>query len=130
MAIDPVQLVKDQFAPIMDKSAWLSPAIPRQVEAQSALQGLSAATMTDKQAVYVSVLASYALIGPLLIEFAGKKAKAKGGPAEVEWQQAQDFLELLQKQLAQQVKMAAKEVAPEDLDLDRKPLPYLGVESW
>ncbi len=36
MAIDAVQLVKDQFAPILTKSDWLLEAIPRQVEAQTA----------------------------------------------------------------------------------------------
>ncbi len=132
MAIDAVQLTKDQFAPILTKSDWLTDAIvSRQVEAQTALQGLTPGTLTDQQKVYISVLAAYALIGPLLGEFAGKVQKAKGGPAEVEYRDAQDFLELLQKQLAQQVKMAAKEVAPEDVDdPSGKKTPYIGVGSW
>jgi hypothetical protein len=131
MAIDAVQLVKDQFAPVLSKSEGLEDAIPRQVEAQTVLQGLIPGTLTDQQKVYISVLAAYALIGPVLLEFAQKKAKAKGGPAEVEWQKAEDYLKLLQSQLANQVKLAAREAAPEDLkELVTKPFPFLGVESW
>lgn len=131
MAIDPIQLVRDQFTPILSQSDWLADAIPRQVEAQTALQGLIPGALTDGQKVYIATLTAFALIPPLLLELAGKVQKAKGGTSEVEYREAQEYLELLQKQLKEQVKMAAKEVAPEDVeDTGRKPSPYAGVESW
>lgn len=127
MAVDAVQLVKDQFAPILTKSDWLEEAIPRQVEAQTVLQGLTPGSLTEKDKVYISVLTAYALIAPLLIEFAGKVQKAKGGPSEVEYRDAQDFLKLLQTQLQAQVKLAAKEAAPDDLtDAPKTPWPDVG----
>jgi hypothetical protein len=114
VAIDPVQLVKDQLEPVLTLDTTIEAAIPGQVEAQIALQGLDAGAITDQQRVYVSVLATYALIPRLLLKFAQKVKKAKGGSAEAEFHDASDFLKLLQGQLKDQIKAAAKETDPAD----------------
>jgi hypothetical protein len=124
MAIDPVQLVKDQLEPVILLDTTIYDVIPRQVEAQIALQGLVAAEITDQQAVYVSILATAGLIPRLLIKFAQEVKKAKGGPAEVEFQDAVKFLEALQKTLAEQRKQAAKEVDPDDAVEPYRPAGY------
>jgi hypothetical protein len=114
MAIDAVQLVKDQFDPILGLDPGLEAAIPRQIEAQIALQGWTAAGISDQRAVYISVLATQALIPRLLNKFAQEIKRAKGADSEAEFMDAIEFLKALQKQLEQQVNRAAREAAPED----------------
>jgi len=118
MAIDIVQLVKDQLDPVLTLDPGLDAAIPRQVDAQIALQGWSAVTVSDRQGVYISTLATQALIPRLLMKFAQEIKRAKGGDAEAEFMDAIKFLEALQKQLAAQVNRAAKEAAPEDAEVE------------
>lgn len=114
MAISSVQLVLDQLEPILGLDPTMSAAIPRQVEAQIALQGWSVASITDQRAVYIALRATQAMIPRLLIKCSQSLKKAVGGPAETEWQDAVNFLQALQKELADQIKAAAKEVDPED----------------
>ena len=116
MAVDAIQLVTDQLDPV--HRARFSPpgVIERQVEAQIALQGWTAEGLSEQQAVYISTLATQALIPRLILKFsqAMKLKRAKGGSAEAEYQAAIDFLKALQEQLKAQVKLAAHEAAPED----------------
>ena len=114
MAISATQLVLDQLEPVLGMDPTMSAAIPRQVEAQIALQGWSVASITDQRAVYIALRATQAMIPRLLIKCSQSLKKAVGGPAETEWQDAVNFLEELGKQLSDQIKMAAKEVDPED----------------
>ena len=114
MAISATQLVLDQLEPVLGMDPTMSAAIPRQVEAQIALQGWSVASITDQRAVYIALRATQAMIPRLLIKCSQSLKKAVGGPAETEWQDAVNFLQALQKELADQIKMAAKEVDPED----------------
>ena len=114
MAISSVQLVLDQLEPILVMDPTISAAIPRQVEAQIALQGWSVSSITDQRAVYIALRATQAMIPRLLIKCSQSLKKAVGGPAETEWQDAVNFLEGLRKELADQIKAAAKEVDPED----------------
>jgi len=123
MAVDAVQLVKDQLDAVLALDPTLTDAIiTRQVEAQMELQQYGAATITEQQKVYISVLATQALIPRLLLTFSQAKRlkRAKGGASEAEYEAAIEFLKALQEQLKNQVKLAAKEAAPEDLD---RPLP-------
>jgi len=130
MAVDMVQLVKDQFEPVLGLDPTIEAAIPRQVEAQIALQGWIAAGLTDQQRVYISILATKGLIPRLLAKFAQEIQRVKGGPAETEFQNAVEFLKALQTELNSQVKAAAKQTDPADVETDRKPSPWTGVESW
>ena len=114
MAISATQLVLDQLDPILGLDPTMSAAIPRQVEAQIALQGWSVSSITDQRAVYIALRATQAMIPRLLIKCSQSLKKAVGGPAETEWQDAVNFLEGLRKELADQIKAAAKEVDPED----------------
>ncbi len=114
MAISAIQLVKDQLEPVLTLDTTIEAAIPRQVEAQIALQGWPLSSMTDQRSVYISLRATQALIPRLLLKFSQSLKKAVGGPAETEFQDAVNFLQALQKELAEQVKAAAKEVDPED----------------
>jgi len=129
MAVDAVQLVKDQLDPVLTLDPGLDAAIPRQVEAQIVLQGWSAATITEKQAVYISVLATKAMIPRLLNKAMQEVKKAKGGPAETEFQDMVEFLKALQKELADQVKAAAHEAAPEDVITDPTRWPGAGIRG-
>jgi len=114
MAIDMAQLVKDQLEPVLELDPTLEAVIPRQVAAQTALQGWAAAGLSEQQSVYVSILVTKALIPRLLLKFSQEIKRAKGGPAETEFHDAVKFLEALQKELEAQARAAAKEADPED----------------
>jgi len=123
MAVNAVQLVTDQLSPVLALDADLPAKIGRQVEAQIVLQGWSAVGLDDQKTVYVSVLATQALLTPLILLFSQRQKlkRAKGGTSEAEYQEAIDFLKALQEQLKAQVKLAAKEAAPEDAEVLRPP---------
>lgn len=131
MAVDAVQLVRDQLEPVISKDPTLDAAIVRQVEAKIALQGWTPSELTEQQEVYISVLATKGLVPRLLI-WAGQRLKAaKGGPAEAEWQDLVRFLEALQRELTAQVKEAAKEADPEDVEPETPARwPGVGVEGF
>jgi hypothetical protein len=114
MAVDAVQLVTDQLDPVFTLDAGLAAAIPRQVAAQIALQGWTSAALSEQQTVYISTLATLALIPRLLMKFAQEVKKAKGGDSEAEFMDAIEFLKVLQKALESQANRAAHEAAPED----------------
>lgn len=118
------QLVRDQLEPVLLLDPAIEAAIPRQVDAQIALQGWAVSSLDDQKSVYVALLATKGLIPRLLLKFSQKVAKAKGGPAEAEFVDAIGFLEALQKELTAQVKAAAWEADPEDIVAgDLKPRP-------
>lgn len=115
MAIDISQLVKDQLAPVLELDTGIEGSIPRQIEAQMALQGLCLDTMTPGKSVYIALLATKSLIPRLLLTFAQEIKKAKGGEAETEFYDAIEFLKVLQAELEKQIRSAAHEVSPEDV---------------
>lgn len=120
MAISAEQLVKDQLAPVFELDSTIEAAIPRQVEAQIALQGWGISDVTDQRAVYVAVLSTKALIPRLLLKFSQEVQQAEAGPAKAVFQDACKFLEALAKELETQAKAAAFEADPEDaLAIDR-----------
>ena len=130
MAVSTTQLVLDQLEPILGLDPTMSAAIPRQVEAQIALQGWSVSNMTDQRAVYIALRATQAMMPRLLIKCSQSLKKAVGGPAETEWQDAVDFLKQLQEELERQIKMAAKEVDPEDaLEIDQHRPTFAGIRG-
>jgi hypothetical protein len=114
VAINITQLVRDQLDPVLTLDPTITDAIPRQIDAQIALQGWATSDLTEQKSVYISVLATKGLIPRLLLKFSQKVAKAKGGPAEAEFVEAIKFLEALQKELAAQAKAAAWEADPDD----------------
>ena len=108
-----IQLVRDQLEPVLLLDPTIEEAIPRQVEAQVALQNYGP-DLDDRKMVYVSVRATQALIPRLLLKFSQKVQKAKGGPAEAEFADAVKFLEILQRTLEELAKVAAWEADPQD----------------
>jgi hypothetical protein len=103
MAVSASQLVKDQLDPVLLLDPTLEVAIPRQVEAQTALRGWGSITLSDQQIVQVSMLTVKALIPRLLLKFAQEVKKAKGARAEVDFQNAIDFLKALQDEVNNQL---------------------------
>jgi hypothetical protein len=128
MSVDPQQLALDLLDPVVSLDATLSAAVSRQIDAQTALQEYTT-PLTDKQSVYVSVLAVKALIPRLLLRFAQELKKAVGGPAEAEFQDAIRFLEALQKEMTAQARAAALAVDPEDIEGLTTPPPLVGVRG-
>ena len=130
MSVDAVQLVTDQLEPVLTLDTTIEDAIPRQVEAQIALHGWTGISLSDQRAVYVSVLATKALIPRLLLKFSQEVKKAKGGPAETEFMDAVEFLKALQAELTAQVRAAALEADPDDLvDVPVKRVPGTGIRG-
>jgi hypothetical protein len=131
VAIDPVQLAKDQLDVFFTKDPGLEGKIPRQVEAQAALEGWTVAGLTDPQAVYVSALAVDALLFRLIGVFTDEIKKAKGGTSEAEFQDLLGLAKLMQQQCQAGITRAAKEVKPADnLDPYRPPAyPKPGVRK-
>lgn len=120
------QLVVDQLEPVFALDTTLEAAIPRQIEAQIALQGWAIASIDDQKSVYVAKLATKSLIPRLLLKFSQEVQEAEAGPAKTVFADAIKFLEALQKELAEQIKSAAWEADPEDVDLDDlKPRPTM-----
>ncbi|MEW6351297.1 MAG: hypothetical protein AB1646_19760 [Thermodesulfobacteriota bacterium] len=131
MAIDSVQLVRDQLDAVLELDPAIGDVIPRQVEAQTALQGYDTVAMSDAQRVYVAILATKGMIPRLLLKFSQEVQEAEGGPAKVKFQEAVEFLKALQAELKEQVKQAAKEADPEDAtDLPGTPWPGCGMRRW
>jgi hypothetical protein len=130
MSVDPEQLVKDQLDPVMTLDPTIEAAIPRAIEAQIALQGYPVA-ISERQAVYISILATKALIPRLLLKFMQEVQRAKGSDAEAEFADAIKFLEALQKELTAQANKAAAEADPEDVDEKPGPSwPTSGMRRW
>lgn len=114
MAVSAIQLVTDQLEPVLLLDPTIEAAIPRQVDAQIALQGWAVSAVTDQRAVYIAILSTKALIPRLLLKFSQEVQTAEAGPAKAVFQDACRFLEALQNELEQQAKAAAREAAPDD----------------
>ncbi len=66
----------------------------------------------------------------LILKFSQELKKAKGGPAEVEFQSAIDFLKTLQAQLKDKIKQTASQVDPGDtVDYSNVAWPSVGFRS-
>jgi len=130
VSIDSQQLVMDQLDPVVALDPTISIAVTRQVEAVTALHSWVHAALTDRQRVYVSLLALKAMIPRLLLKFAQGIKKAKGGPADAEFQAAEKFLLHLQKEVNEQLERAAKEASPDDVTILLPAYPAIGVKAF
>ena len=131
MTISASQLVLDQIDPILTLDPTITAAVTRRVDAEIAVQGYAMATATDAEMVYISDLTLQALIPRMILKFTQELKKAKGGPAEVEFQSAIDFLKALQTQLKDKVKQTAAQVDPGDtLDVVNVAWPSTGFRSF
>ena len=130
MSIDSTQLVMDQLDPVIALDPTISLAVSRQVEAVTALQSWVGAALSDQQRVYVSLLTLKAMIPRLILTFAKRIKKAKGGVADAEFQAAEKFLVQLEKEVNDQLERAAKEAAPDDMTLQLPAYPLVGVKAF
>lgn len=131
MAVSASQLVLDQLDPILSLDATITQAITRRVDAEIAIQGYAILTMTDAEQAYIGDLVLQAMLPRLILKFSQELKKAKGGPAEVEFQTAIDFLKTLQSQLKDKIKQTASQVDPADaIDPTRPAWPSVGFRSF
>jgi hypothetical protein len=131
MAVSASQLVLDQLDPILTLDATITQAITRRVDAEIAIQGYAVLTMTDAEQAYIGDLVLQAMLPRLILKFSQELKKAKGGPAEVEFQTAIDFLKTLQSQLKDKIKQTASQVDPADtIDPTRPAWPSVGFRSF
>lgn len=131
MAIDIATLVQDQLDPILTLDTTITAAVTRRVDAEIAVQGWNLATITDGEKVYIADLTLQAMLPRLIMKFTNELKKAKGGPAEVEFQSAIDFLKALQQQVKDKVKQTAAQVDPGDtIDPTRPAWPSVGFLSF
>jgi hypothetical protein len=114
MAIDIESVVKVKLAPALLIDTDIETDLPIEIESQIALQGWSEVTLSEAQKVYIALLTLRGLIPRLLLAYSAEIKKVKGGPAEVEFNEAIKFLQLLSTEVAAQIKQAQREVAPED----------------
>lgn len=125
MAVDPATIALDMLYPILSLDEGITAATNRAVEAQTALQGWDGILMSEKQKVYIGLLAVKHMIPRCLLDFTRQIKSAKGGTAAVEYQKAIDFLQALQTEIKDQIKQAAHEVDPtdnwEDVEIVRWP---------
>lgn len=132
MAVDSTTLALDMLAPVLSLDDGISAATERAVEAQTALQGFDGIVMSEKQKVYIGLLATKHMIPRLLLLFAQKIKSAKGGTAAVEYHKAVEFLQSLQDELKDLIKQAAHEVDPTDNweDVEVVRWPGVGVTTF
>jgi hypothetical protein len=114
MAVSAATLVLDQIDPILSLDTTITAAITRRVDAEIAIQGYNTLTMADAEQAYIGDLVLQAMLPRLILKFSQELKRAKGGPAEVEFQAAIDFLKALQAQLKEKVKQTASQVDPGD----------------
>lgn len=131
MAVSAATLVLDQIDPILSMDTTITAAITRRVDAEIAIQGYSTLTMTDAEQAYIGDLVLQAMLPRLILKFSQELKKAKGGPAEVEFQSAIDFLKTLQQQLKDKIKQTASQVDPGDtVDYSKVAWPSTGFRSF
>lgn len=131
MAVNAATLVLDQIDPILSLDTTITSAITRRVDAETAIQGYSTLTMTDAEQAYIGDLVLQAMLPRLILKFSQELKKAKGGPAEVEFQSAIDFLKTLQQQLKDKIKQTASQVDPGDtVDYSNVAWPSTGFRSF
>ena len=131
MAVNAATLVLDQLDPILSMDTTITAAITRRVDAEIAVQGYATLTMTDAEQAYIGDLVLQAMLPRLILKFSQELKKAKGGPAEVEFQSAIDFLKTLQAQLKDKIKQTASQVDPGDtVDYSNVAWPSVGFRSF
>lgn len=131
MAVNAATLVLDQIDPILSLDTTITAAITRRVDAEIAIQGYSTLTMTDAEQAYIGDLVLQAMLPRLILKFSQELKKAKGGPAEVEFQSAIDFLKALQQQIKDKIKQTASQVDPGDtVDYSNVAWPSTGFRSF
>lgn len=131
MAVNAATLVLDQLDPILSMDTTITAAITRRVDAEIAVQGYATLTMTDAEQAYIGDLVLQAMLPRLILKFSQELKKAKGGPAEVEFQSAIDFLKTLQTQLKDKIKQTASQVDPGDtVDYSNVAWPSVGFRSF
>ena len=131
MAVSAATLVLDQIDPILSLDTTITAAITRRVDAEIAIQGYSTLTMTDAEQAYIGDLVLQAMLPRLILKFSQELKKAKGGPAEVEFQSAIDFLKALQQQIKDKIKQTASQVDPGDtVDYSNVAWPSTGFRSF
>ena len=131
MAVNAATLVLDQLDPILSLDTTITAAITRRVDAEIAIQGYATLTMTDAEQAYIGDLVLQAMLPRLILKFSQELKKAKGGPAEVEFQSAIDFLKTLQTQLKDKIKQTASQVDPGDtVDYSNVAWPSVGFRSF
>ncbi len=131
MAVNAATLVLDQIDPILSLDTTITAAITRRVDAEIAIQGYATLTMTDAEQAYIGDLVLQAMLPRLILKFSQELKKAKGGPAEVEFQSAIDFLKTLQTQLKDKIKQTASQVDPGDtVDYSNVAWPSVGFRSF
>lgn len=116
MAVNPTTLVEGYLSFAIDLEPALAAFIPAAVEAETAIQGWADLVLSEQQKAYVAKLATKGLLPRVIGDFSRKLQEVKGGPAEAKYVDAIEALKLLQKELAEAVKQAAKNVDPGDLD--------------
>ena len=131
MSVSANQLVLDQLDPILALDTTITAAILRRVDAEIAVQGYATLTMTDAEQAYIGDLVLQAMLPRLILKFSQELKKAKGGPAEVEFQSAIDFLKTLQSQIKDKIKQTASQVDPGDtVDYSNVAWPSTGFRSF
>jgi hypothetical protein len=131
MAVSAATLVLDQIDPILSLDTTITAAITRRVDAEIAIQGYNTLTMADAEQAYIGDLVLQAMLPRLILKFSQELKRAKGGPAEVEFQAAIDFLKALQAQLKEKVKQTASQVDPGDtVDYSNVAWPSTGFISF
>jgi len=121
MVLDPVALVVNRLQPCFAADPGLEAAIPVEVAAQWPFTAKFQGCDPDALAVYVSLLATRALITRLLLTFGQRVQSAKGGPAEATFAPMVQYLKALSDEMDTQLKQALREMA--NVDLDIKDLP-------
>lgn len=102
MSVDAASLVLIDLDPVLSLDPTIADAVPMRVSAEMALQGWTAADMTDQRNVFIALLVTRSLITRLLLKFAQEIKKTAGGAAQVEFQDAIKYLQNLKDTLDEQ----------------------------
>jgi hypothetical protein len=106
MSLNIAAFVTGRLAPAITLDNTLPAAITTEIAAQHALQGWTIGDTTDAQGVYIGLLTIKGLIARILLQFSVRLESAKGGPAEVKFQKAIDYLKQLENNLDDQIRSA------------------------
>jgi hypothetical protein len=114
MILDTVALVSGYLAFAIRLDPTITAFIPQAIDAEIAIQGWDGIVLSEQQKGYAAKLATKAMLPRIIGDFTRKMQTVKGGPAEAEYVDAVEALKLLQKELSDAVKQAAKNVDPQD----------------
>jgi len=108
--VSPETLVRNQLSVVYDLDPTLDSVIATQVTAEIARQGWLLSDVTDQRAAYIADWTTYALLPRIILKFSQELEAAKGGPAEVRYQNAIEGLRLLMQQLRDRINSTARKV--------------------